>query len=387
MAGEALIGVYRRYPVAFVRGEGVHLWDDQGKHYWDFLAGIGASSLGHHHPRIRAALTESASLLHTSNLYRIGPQEALADRLSALSGGMQAFFANSGAEANEAAIKLARRWGRERGRTTIVSFHHGFHGRTLGALAATGEAAYREPFEPLPAGFRQVPYDDLAALREVLAEEPVAAVLVEVIQGEAGVVVPRPGFLPAVAEATRAAGALLIIDEVQTGMGRTGYWFGWQHEGVVPDVMTLAKGLGGGVPIGAMLARPEVAEALRPGDHGSTFGGNFLATRVGLAVVDWLQTEGLDHVRAVAPKLEATLTGLARRHPERVEGVRGRGLMWGLVLNRPSAPYAARALEEGLVINAAGGRVLRLLPPLVVDVEAIGAMGEILDRVLAQDLL
>lgn len=384
MAGEALIPVYRRAPVALVRGEGVHLWDDQGRHYWDFISGIGVNSLGHQHPRVRAAILASLELLHTSNLYRNLPQEHLAARLSALTGGMQAFFANSGTEANEAAIKLARRWGREQGRTTIVSFVGGFHGRTLGSLAATGEAPYREPFEPLPPGFRHVPYDDLKALEAALAAEPAAAVLVEAIQGEAGVVVPTPGFLRQVAELTHAAGALLMVDEVQTGMGRTGAWFAYQHEGVQPDVITLAKGLGGGLPVGSMLARPEVAQALRPGDHGSTFGGNLMAMRVGLAVVDWLQEEGLAHVRAMEPHMAHALQQLAARHPNRVEGVRGRGLMWGLVLREPSAPLASRALELGLLINAAGGRVLRFLPPLVVDQAAIAAMAEILDQVLAQ---
>lgn len=379
---EAFIGVFRRYPVVFARGEGVRLYDEAGRAYWDFLAGIGVSSLGHNHPLLREALAGSLGLLHTSNFFWNRPAIRLAERLQRISGGMRVFFANSGTEANEAAIKIMRRFGRETDRHHILTLTGGFHGRTMGALAMTPIPAYQEPFRPLPDGFSAVPFGDLDALRAALHTLRPAGVMVEAIQGEAGVVVPPPGYLKALADLAREAGALVALDAVQTGMGRTGEWFGHEPEGFEPDVVTLAKGLGGGVPIGAALARPGVAERLQPGDHGTTFGGNPLAASAGLAVLDWLEGEGLKVVRRRGAILAEALGRLRSRHPERVLEVRGRGLMWGLALDRPSAPVVARALEEGLVVNATGGSVVRLLPPLVVDEEAIHAAVDILDRVL-----
>lgn len=381
---DALIAVYRRFPVTLVRGRGVHVYDDAGTHYWDFLAGIGVNALGHDHPDVRRALEESVSLLHVSNLYWNRPQIELARRLSELTGGMRVFFANSGTEANEAGIKLMRRWGGERERSFVLSFQGGFHGRTLGSLAATPESRYQDPFRPLPDGFGAVPYGDLEALSHALTAHRPAGVMVEVIQGESGVVMPPEGFVARMAEMVREAGALLLVDEVQTGMGRTGHWFAFDHDKIRPDLVTLAKGLGAGIPVGAVLAAPDVADAFRPGDHGSTFGGNPLATRVGLAVVNWLAQGGLEHVGQMGAKMQAGLSRIAARHPERVAGVRGRGLMWGLLLHEQSAPLAEAAFANGLLINATGGRVLRFLPPLVVDGEAIDAMLEILDRILGE---
>lgn len=381
--GEAFIAVFRRYPVVFARGEGVRLYDEAGRAYWDFLAGIGVSSLGHNHPRLRQAIQDSVGLLHTSNLFWNRPAIRLAERLQRISGGMQVFFANSGTEANEAAIKIMRRFGRDDGRHHIVTLTGGFHGRTMGALAMTPIPAYQDPFRPLPDGFSAVPYGDLDALSRALEALRPAGIMVEPIQGEAGVVVPPPGYLRALAELARASGTLVAVDAVQTGMGRTGDWFGHEPEGFRPDVLTLAKGLGGGVPIGAALAEPRVAARLLPGEHGTTFGGNPLAASAGLAVLDWLEDGGLERVRRRGEILAAGLSGIQARHPDRVVEVRGRGLMWGLVLDRPSAPVVARALDAGLVVNATGGRVVRLLPPLIVDDEAISAALDILERVIA----
>ncbi|CAB1129798.1 N-acetylornithine aminotransferase [Candidatus Hydrogenisulfobacillus filiaventi] len=386
MSGEQTdpwVPIYRRFPVTLVRGEGLRVYDDHGRAYWDFLAGIGASALGHNHPGLRARLEGALSLLHTSNYFHNPAAEALAARLQALSGGMQVYFGNSGAEANEAAIKLVRKWGRARGRTVILAARGGFHGRTMGALAATRQPALQDPFRPMLEGFDEFPFGDATTLAAKLEETPAAAVLIEPIQGENGVVVPPAGFLREVERLCRDHGCLFLVDEVQTGMGRTGFWFAHQAEEVHPDVILLAKGLGGGVPVGAMLARPEVAATLVPGDHGSTFGGNPLAAAAGLAVLDWLEEGGLRHVQAVAPALEAALRRLQARFPALVREVRGRGLMWGLVLDRPSAPVAAAALERGLIINATAGNVVRLLPPLVVDEEAILAAEALLGEALA----
>jgi acetylornithine aminotransferase len=364
-----LMTTYARLPVRFERGEGPWLWDDRGNRYLDALSGIAVCNLGHAHPAVaQAVCDQAATLVHVSNLYRIGPQEDLAGRLCALAGMEAAFFANSGAEANEAAIKLARLWGHRRGvkNPTIIVADGSFHGRTLATLTATGNRRVQAGFEPLVHGFLRVPYDDLSAIEAIAENTPdVVAVLVEPVQGEGGVRIPSAGYLDGIRALCDARGWLMMLDEVQTGMGRTGRWFGWQHEGAAPDVMTLAKALGNGVPIGACLARGEAATVFQPGSHASTFGGNPLACRAALSVIDVMETEGLVQRAALLGEL------LRRGLEERLAGVSGvvevraRGLMLGVELDRPCAALVVRALEEErLLVNVTAERVLRLLPPL-----------------------
>ena len=367
---------YQRLPVAFVRGEGVWLWDTEGRRYLDAVGGIAVCALGHAHPAVAQAVAEQAAILvHTSNLYCIPSQERLAERLVALSGMDQAFFCNSGAEANEAAIKIARLLGHERGLETpaIVVMEGAFHGRTLATLTASGARKVQAGFEPLVQGFVRVPYGDLEALRAVGANRrEIVAVLCEPIQGEGGVVMPPPGYLAGLREVCDRHGWLLMLDEVQTGMCRTGRWFAFQHEGVTPDVMTLAKSLGNGVPIGACLARGAAAGLIRPGKHASTFGGNPLACRAALAVLDLLEQGRL--AERAAELGEALLERL-RRALGGVPGVveiRGRGLIIGVMLDRPCGELVERALGLGLLINVTAERVVRLLPPLILsDAEAL----------------
>jgi acetylornithine/N-succinyldiaminopimelate aminotransferase len=371
----ALMPTYGRMDVKFVRGAGVWLWDEEGRRYLDALSGIAVCGLGHAHPRLAAALCEQASVLwHTSNLYRVGWQERLAETLIGRSGLDAVFFANSGAEANEAAIKLARLAGHRAGveRPAIIVMDGSFHGRTLGALSATGNAKVQLGFGPLLDGFVRVPYGDAAAVARVVAENPaVVAVLVEPIQGEGGVVVPPTDYLPELRSLCDRHGLLLMVDEVQTGMGRTGHWFAFQGMGVRPDVMTLAKGLGNGFPIGACLAGGAAAKVLQPGSHGSTFGGNPLAACVAQTVCDILEEQQL---AGRAGALGATMReGFARQlaHLPGFVEVRGRGLMLGIVLDRPCGVLVQRALANGLLINVTAEKVVRLLPPLITsDAEA-----------------
>ena len=366
---------YQRLPVAFVRGEGVWLWDTEGRRYLDAVGGIAVCALGHAHPVVAEAVAEQAGVLvHTSNLFRIPLQERLAERLVALAGMDQAFFCNSGAEANEAAIKIARLLGHERGleAPAIVVMEGAFHGRTLATLTATGDRKVQAGFEPLVQGFVRVPYGDLEALRAVGANRrEIVAVLCEPIQGEGGVVMPPPGYLAGLREVCDRHGWLLMLDEVQTGMCRTGRWFAFQHEGITPDVMTLAKSLGNGVPIGACLARGAAAGLIRPGKHASTFGGNPLACRAALAVLDLLEQGRL--AERAAELGEALLERLRRALGD-VPGVveiRGRGLIIGVMLDRPCGELVERALGLGLLINVTAERVVRLLPPLILsDAEA-----------------
>lgn len=362
---------YQRLPVAFVHGEGVWLWDTEGRRYLDAVGGIAVCALGHAHPAVTRAVAEQAAVLvHTSNLYRIPSQERLAERLVALSGMERAFFCNSGAEANEAAIKIARLLGHERGLETpaIVVMEGAFHGRTLATLTATGDRKVQAGFEPLVQGFVRVPYGDLGALGTAGANRrEIVAVLCEPIQGEGGVVMPPPGYLAGLREVCDRHGWLLMLDEVQTGMCRTGRWFAFQHEGITPDVMTLAKALGNGVPIGACLARSAAAGLIRPGKHASTFGGNPLACRAALAVLDILEQGRL--AERAAELGEALLERL-RRALGGVPGVveiRGRGLIIGVMLDRPCGELVERALGVGLLINVTAERVVRLLPPLILS--------------------
>ena len=360
---------YARMPVSFERGEGAWLWSTDGRRCLDAISGIAVCNLGHAHPAVAQAIADQAGkLVHTSNLYGIGLQEQLAAELCALSGLDNAFFCNSGAEANEAALKLARKYGHGKGiaNPRVIVMENSFHGRTLFTLSATGNAKVQEGFEPLVDSFVRVPHGDAGAVAAI-HDPDVVAVLVEPVQGEGGVRVPPDNYLPALRELCEQRGWLLMLDEVQCGMARTGRWFAFQHTGILPDVMTLAKALGNGVPIGACLAHGAAAEVLTAGKHGSTFGGNPLACRAALAVIDTLRTQNLT---ARAAELGTTLLEGFRAalagNPHVVE-VRGKGLMIGIELDRPCAELTARALEQGLLINVTADRTIRLLPPLILS--------------------
>lgn len=368
---DALMTTYNRLSVAFEKGEGAWLWDTQGRRYLDAIAGIAVCGLGHAHPAIREALCEQAGmLLHTSNLYRIPHQETLGERLRDLAAMERVFFANSGAEANEAAIKIARLYGNKQGikNPSVIVMEQSFHGRTLATLSATGSRKVQAGFEPLVQGFVRVPYDDLQAIEDIAANNStVVAVLVEPIQGEGGVNIPAPDYLDRIREICDRHGWLMMLDEIQSGMGRTGRLFAHQHYGGLPDVMTLAKGLGNGMPIGACLARGAAAEVFAPGNHGSTFGGNPLACRVGLSVLEVIESQGLS-ARAAAlgermrEGFNARLGQLAG-----VTEIRVAGLMIGIELERPCGELMGRALEEALLLNVTAERVVRLLPPLIIS--------------------
>jgi acetylornithine/N-succinyldiaminopimelate aminotransferase len=366
-----VMNTYGRLPIAFTHGEGVWLWDEAGRRYLDALAGIAVSTLGHGHPVLTRALSEQASrLLHTSNLYRIPAQEALADRLAAISGMDNVFFCNSGCEANEAAIKLARLYGHHRAveSPAIIVMEQAFHGRTLATLSATGNRKVQAGFEPLVSGFVRVPFNDIDTVRQVASQNSsVVAVLVEPIQGEGGINVSALEYLRALREICDRQRWLLMLDEVQCGIGRTGRWFVYQHAGFVPDVMTLAKGLGSGVPIGACLARGPAAEVFKPGNHGSTFGGNPLACTAALTTLDVIESEGLlqsalDMGAVIRDGLVDAFKGMSG-----IREIRGRGLMLGIELDRPCGDLVTRALERGLLINVTMDNVIRLLPPLVLS--------------------
>jgi predicted acetylornithine/succinylornithine family transaminase len=359
---------YGRLPVAFVRGEGSYLWDSEGKRYLDFLGGLAVTSLGHAHPEVADALADQArTLLHVSNLYYNDVQPRVAERLNALlGGGGRVFFANSGAEANECAIKLARRYGQQHGgpdRYHVISAYGSFHGRTLTTLAATGQPQKQETFQPLPSGFRQVAYDDLDALAAAV-DDRVAAVMLEAVQGEGGVVPAAPEYLRGVRQLCDEREALLIVDEVQCGLGRTGKWFAFEHAGVAPDVVTMAKALGNGVPIGACWARADVAAAFAPGDHATTFGGQPLAARAALATLTVMEREDVPGraTRARTRLAEALLK------VDRVAAVRGVGLLVAAELapGRDAKVVAQRCLDAGLVVNAVTATALRLAPSLLV---------------------
>jgi acetylornithine/N-succinyldiaminopimelate aminotransferase len=365
---DALMHNYGRQPIAFERGEGVWLWDTEGRRYLDALSGIAVCGLGHAHPAVARALCEQAgTLIHTSNIYRIPLQEQLAERLCALAGMERAFFCNSGAEANEAAIKLARLHGHARGidTPTVIVMEGSFHGRTLATLTATGNAKIQKGFEPLVQGFVRVPYGDLEAIARHTGNTDIAAVLVEPVTGEGGIRIPPAGYLKGIRELCDRNDWLMMLDEIQAGIGRTGTWFAYQHEGILPDVLSLAKGLGNGVPIGAALARGKAAGLFTPGSHGTTFGGNPLVCRAALAVLDTMESEGLPQQAA---RLGAyLLAGFRERlgtHPG-VREIRGLGLMIGIELDRPCGELVGLAIERGLLINVTAERVIRLLPPLI----------------------
>ncbi len=388
LSDAAVMHTYGRVKVAFVRGQGAKLWDADGREYLDLLTGLAVNSLGHGHPRIRQAILEAAdTLIHTSNLYYIEPQARLAARLKEITGFDRTFFCNSGAEANEAAIKLARRYHRKVGsaqRYEIVTALGSFHGRTLATVAATGQPKYHEGFEPLPEGFKYVPLNDLKALGDAVTEKT-AAVMLEPIQGEGGVNPCTDEYLKYARDLCNERGALLILDEVQTGVGRTGTFLAAEHYGIRADICTLAKALGGGVPIGATLATERVSIGFEPGSHASTFGGNFLATRAALAVLDALYSDGvLEASRRAASTFNEALDALAERHPAVVSGRRGKGLMIGVELNVPGGQVYEACLARGLLVNVIGNKVLRLLPPLVISDDEIRQAIAILDEVFEE---
>jgi acetylornithine/N-succinyldiaminopimelate aminotransferase len=385
---DALYPNYRQPPLVITRGEGSRLWDAAGKQYFDLFAGIAVSTLGHGHPALTAAIADQAKqLIHLSNYFYNRPNVELAAKLTKLTGFERVFFCNSGTEAIEATLKLARRHFFSKGekdRLRIIAFDNAFHGRTLGALAATGQPKYKEGFGPLP-GVTHVPFGDIDRVRQEMGPD-VAGILVEAVQGEGGVLPAPPGFLQALRDVADEAGALLLGDEIQTGVGRTGKFIGFEHDGVRPDVVALAKGLGGGVPIGAMLCRAELSEALPPGSHGSTFGGSPLASAASLAVLSVLEKERvLENVNARGAELSARLEALVAKYPKHVASARGRGLLQALVLKDDVDARAVLAalLDAGVLVTIAGGQALRISPPLNITAAELGAALDIVDRVLA----
>jgi len=364
-----VMNTYARLPVAFVRGEGAWLWDNEGKRYLDGLSGIAVNTLGHAHPRFTAALTAQInSLIHCSNVYQINGQETLADKLCELSGMQEVFFSNSGCEANEAAIKLARLYGHGRGidAPAIIVMEKSFHGRTLATLSATGNRKVQAGFEPLVTGFVRVPYDDVESIRQVAQHNPnIVAILVEPIQGEGGLRTPDISYLQQLREICTKHNWLLMLDEVQTGIGRTGKWFAHQHNGILPDVMTLAKGLGSGVPIGACLAAGAAVGTFKPGNHGSTFGGNPLACAAGIATLNIVEQDQLMvHAEQLGQFFRQGFAD-ALKDVSGFVALHGQGLMIGVELNKPCGELVKQALDKGLLINVTADRVVRLLPPLV----------------------
>jgi acetylornithine/N-succinyldiaminopimelate aminotransferase len=373
-----LMHTFKRLPVVLTEGSGCVVKDDQGRSYLDLVGGIAVNALGHSHPAVVEALRRQAEqLIHTSNLYYSEPQVLLAKRLVELAFPSRVFFANSGAEANEAAIKIARKWGKVHrgGAYRIITAEKSFHGRTLAAITATGQPKYAEPFSPLPEGFDHVPFGDIDAIKAATVDDTVA-VMLEPIMGESGVIVPPDGYLEAARAWCDERDLLLILDEVQTGVCRTGRWFAHQHYGITPDVMTLAKALGGGVPIGACLAAPR-ADVFEPGDHGSTFGGNPLACTAGLAVIEVAEQDDLaGRAAEMGELLHSTLTEL-----EGVKEVRGKGLLQAVVFEEPvAAAFQERCLAEGVIVNAVDGSTIRLAPPLIIEAAQIEQAGEAMKR-------
>lgn len=379
---------YTRVPVAFVRGEGCRLWDDTGKEYLDFLAGIAVCSLGHCHPEVTKAIVENAGkLVHVSNLFYTYPQVRLAAELTRLSFADKVFFCNSGAEANEAAIKLARKYSSDRfgpDRFHVITMKNSFHGRTLATLSATGQSKVHHGFEPLLEGFTYVDFNSVSAVEAAITSKT-CAVMVEPVQGEGGLNFPSPGYFKELRELCRQKNLLLIVDEVQTGMGRSGTLFAHEQEGIVPDIMTLAKALANGLPMGAMLATDELAGAFTPGTHATTFGGGPLVASAALASVKILSDpDFLRNVRENGAYFMKRLEGLTGRYPF-VKQVRGRGLLIGLELGIPGAKFVQKCLERGAVINCTHETVLRFVPPLVVTRADIDRMVDILDEIFAEE--
>mgnify|MGYP000439300687 CR=1 FL=1 len=368
---DSLMPTYARLPVSFERGEGCWLWDSEGNKYLDAISGIAVCSIGHAQPTVASAIAEQANtLVHTSNLYGIATQQQLADKLTSLSGMQQVFFSNSGAEANEAAIKIARKYGNDKGinKPTIIVAENSFHGRTMATLSATGNSKVQQGFEPLVEGFLRVPYNDIEAIKQAATSNPnIVAVLFEPVQGEGGINIPDANFLTQLREICDQNDWLMMLDEIQTGMCRTGKWFAFQHSELTPDVMTLAKALGNGVPIGACLVSGKACGVIGPGNHGSTFGGNPLACAAALAVVDVMEQSNAAQRAAQLSEtmlagFKAQLSGL-----DAVLDIRAKGMMIGIQLDRPCSELVKLALEQGLLINVTGNNVIRLLPVLLMS--------------------
>jgi acetylornithine/N-succinyldiaminopimelate aminotransferase len=383
----AIMNSYARLPVSFVRGEGARLWDTTGREYLDALGGIAVTFLGHCHPKISQAISLQANkILHTSNLFHIQEQADLGVKFCTISGMDKVFFGNSGAEANEAAIKIARLHARAKGikQPLIITAEQSFHGRTMAALSATGNAAIQKGFAPLLSGFVHVPYNDVAAMREYADNSDVVAIMIEPIQGEGGIIVPDKGYLKALRILCDEQGWLLIIDEIQTGMGRTGQWFAFQHEGIQPDVITSAKALGNGIPIGACAAKGAVADLISPGTHGTTFGGNPFASKIGATVIDIINDEQLvakagEIGASLKKQLQQTLCSF-----DQVVDIRGKGLMLGIELDKVYADLAIKFLAAGLVINiTGGGKVIRLLPAVILNESQVKKIVETIHDVVS----
>ncbi|MGD8583111.1 MAG: acetylornithine transaminase [Gammaproteobacteria bacterium] len=381
-----LMTTYAPMDVTFDHGEGAVLWDTSGKQYLDALSGIAVCGLGHAHPAVTSAISkQAAKLVHTSNLYQIANQQLLADELCRISGLDRVFFSNSGAEANEAAIKIARMFGHTNGIASpgIIVMENSFHGRTMATLSATGNRHVQAGFEPLVQGFVRAPFNNTEAVANIAANSSnVVAVMVEPIQGESGIIVPDKEYLNQLRKICDDNNWLLILDEIQTGMGRTGKWFAYQHNGILPDIMTLAKSLGNGVPVGACVANLKAAEVMKPGSHGSTFGGNPLACAAGLAVIKTIEQENLLARAATAGKqlqdsLHAALDNVAG-----VKEIRGTGLMIGIQLEKPCKPLVYEALQQGLLVSVQSDHVIRLLPPLTISKEQIELLAHILSKLV-----
>jgi len=375
---------YARYPILLVKGKGTRVWDMDGKEYLDFLAGLAVCNLGHCHPKVVKAIQDQAEkLIHVSNFYYIEPQIQLASLLCQYSFADKVFFCNSGAEANEGAMKLARKYAKEKmegDRYEIITMERSFHGRTLATLTATAQAKFHKGYSPLMPGFKYVPFDDAEAVRGAI-DSKTCAILVEPVQGEGGVNCPSEGYLKALREICDEKGILLIFDEVQVGMGRTGKLFAYEHEGVEPDLLTLAKSLAGGVPIGALLIRDEIAESFGPGDHASTFGGNPLATAAGVAALTAILDEGmLENCQKVGEYFLSRLEEIKKKYPF-VQQVRGRGLILGMELKMEGSSIVKEMMQKGFLINCTMGNVLRFLPPLIVTQEEVDQMLEALEEV------
>jgi len=384
-----LMHTYNRFPVAIRKGRGMKVWGTDGKEYLDFLGGVAVNCLGHCHPKVVIAIQKQAQrLIHISNYFHIESQTKLAKILVENSFADKVFFCNSGAEANEAAIKLARRYFKEvsgKNKFEIITAFNSFHGRTLGTLSATGQEKFKIGFDPLVPGFTHVDFNDIGAIENAITKDT-CAVMLEPIQGESGVKIPAPDYLGEVRKLCDRHGILLILDEVQTGMGRTGKLFAYEHSGITPDIMTLAKGLGGGVPIGAMLATDTVAAAFVPGTHGSTFGGNPLACSAAIATIDVLIEDGfiLDQCKRMGEYFKKKLEELHKEFPSIIAEVRGVGLLVGMELTRDGAPIVQACLERGLLINCTAGNILRFMPALIITEKEIDhlvdVLGQIFDR-------
>ncbi|VAX33425.1 Acetylornithine aminotransferase [hydrothermal vent metagenome] len=384
-----LMNTYNRYPLILRKGRGTKVYSIDGKEYLDFVGGIAVNILGHCHPRVVVAIQKQAQrLLHVSNLYHIEPQIKLARLLVENSFADKVFFCNSGAEANEGAIKLARKYAKEHyseERFEIITALNSFHGRTLATLTATGQEKFHKGFEPLVPGFKHVPFNDLEVLTETINDNT-CAIMLEPIQGEGGVVVPSPYYLKEIRRICDAKGILLILDEVQTGMGRTGKLFAYEHFGIKPDIMTLAKGLGGGVPIGALLAREEVAEAFVPGSHASTFGGNPLTTQAAIATIETILEDGilLEECQRLGKYFIRRLTSLKDTFSSIIVDIRGLGLMIGMQLTRDCVPIVKACMEKGVLVNCTANNTLRFTPPLIVTEKEIDTVTDIVEDVLAR---